>query len=95
VVASRAGGLRFTIDEGVAGLLVKPQSPPALADGLATVLADNALRESMSNAARPSVERYDWSEIASQVIHVYRRLANGHRKHLCAGYDIFQATGSD
>jgi D-inositol-3-phosphate glycosyltransferase len=95
VVASRAGGLRFTIDEGVAGLLVKPQSPTALADGLAAVLTDDALRAKMAANARHSVERYDWPNVASQVMHVYRRLANGHRAHLCAGRDLFEATGSD
>jgi D-inositol-3-phosphate glycosyltransferase len=95
VVASRAGGLRFTIDEGVAGLLVKPQSPAALAKALETVLSDDRLRASMAAAARPSVERYDWPNIARQVIHVYQRLATGHRAHLCAGYSVFEATGSD
>ncbi len=95
VVASRAGGLRFTIDEGLSGLLVKPQSPQALADGLVAVLGNNDLRAAMSQAARPSVERYDWSAIAADVMHVYRRLASGHRAHLCAGRDLFAATGSD
>ncbi|MCA9880253.1 MAG: glycosyltransferase [Thermomicrobiales bacterium] len=95
VVASRAGGLRFTIDEGVSGLLVKPQSPRALADGLTTILTDDRLRAAMSSEARPSVERYDWSAIAADVMHVYRRLASGHRAHLCAGRDLFAATGSD
>ena len=39
----------------------------------------------MAAAARPSVARYDWSYVARQVMHVYRRLAEGHRAHLCAG----------
>ena len=95
VVASRAGGLRFTIDEGETGFLVKPQSPTALAEGITTVLTDDTLRAAMSAAARPSVERWDWSHIAHQMIHVYQRLAAGHRAHLCAGSDIFAATGSD
>ncbi len=95
VVASRAGGLRFTIDEGIAGLLVKPQFPDALAGGLEAILGDDALRAAMASAARPSVERYDWTSIAQQMMHVYRRLAAGHRAHLCASDDIFAATGSD
>jgi D-inositol-3-phosphate glycosyltransferase len=95
VVASRAGGLRFTIDEGRSGLLVKPQSPSALAEGLMTVLGDDALREAMASAARASVMRNDWSNVARQVMHVYDRLAAGHRAHLCAGSSIFEATGSD
>lgn len=95
VVASRAGGLRFTIEEDVSGLLVKPQSASALADGLATLLENDPLRERMAANARRSVERYDWPNIAGQVMHVYRRLANGHRAYLCAGRDVFAATGSD
>ena len=95
VVASRVGGLRFTIDEGATGLLVKPQSPLALAAGIEEILADDALRAAMSAAARPSVARYDWPTVAGQVMHVYRRLASGHRAHLCASDDIFDLTGSD
>ena len=85
VVASRAGGLRFTIDEGATGFLVKPQSPQALADALEKVFGDETLRAAMAAAARPSVARYDWSKVARQVKHVYRRLAEGYRAQLCAG----------
>lgn len=93
VVASRAGGLRFTIDEGVTGLLVRPKSPPGLAAALTTVLEDDELRASMAAAARRSVIRYDWSNIAREVLHVYRCLAAGHRAHLCAGSDVFASAG--
>lgn len=95
VVASRAGGLRFTIDEGLTGYLVKPQSAEALAAGLDAIVTDEALQASMAASARPSVERYDWSNVADQMMHVYRRLAAGHRAHLCASDDLFAATGSD
>jgi D-inositol-3-phosphate glycosyltransferase len=95
VVASRAGGLRFTIDEGATGILVKPQSAPALAAGIEAILTDDRLRAAVAERARPSVERYDWSNIAQQVMHVYRRLAEGHRAHLCSGFDVFAMTGSD
>lgn len=95
VVASRAGGLRFTIDEGATGFLVKPQSAPALASGIEAILTDEGLRGDMSANARRSVERYDWSSIARQVMHVYGRLAEGHRAHFCSGYDVFAMTGSD
>jgi D-inositol-3-phosphate glycosyltransferase len=95
VVASRVGGLRFTIDEGSTGFLVKPQSSQALAGALAQLFGDEQLRAAMSAAARPSVARYDWSYVARQVRHVYGRLAEGHRAQLCAGSDIFEMTGSD
>ncbi len=48
----------------------------------------------MSAAAPPSVARYDWPNIAGQVIHVYSRLAAGHRAHLCAGNDVFAEPGA-
>ena len=89
VVASRAGGLKFTIDEDVSGLLVEPQSGPALAAGLAALLADDDLRARMAAAARPSVERFSWPAVAASVEHVYRRLAAGHRAHLCHEDEIF------
>jgi glycosyltransferase involved in cell wall biosynthesis len=75
--------------------LVKPQSPEALANGLEAVLGNHQLRAKMAANARPSVARYDWTAIAEQVMHVYRRLAAGHRAHLCASDEIFAATGSD
>jgi D-inositol-3-phosphate glycosyltransferase len=95
VVATRVGGLRFTIDEDATGYLVKPQSPEALAGAIETILNDESLRTAMSGASRPSVERYDWPHVARQVTHVYGRLAEGHRAQLCAGYDIYEMTGSD
>ncbi|MFN8594229.1 MAG: glycosyltransferase [Thermomicrobiales bacterium] len=95
VVASRAGGLRFTIDEGVTGLLVRPKSASALATALTAILTDDAMRASMAASARPSVERYDWSNIAREVLHVYQRLAAGHRAHLCADGEIFAMSAGD
>jgi D-inositol-3-phosphate glycosyltransferase len=90
VVASRVGGLRFTIDEGTTGFLVKPQSPEALAGAIETIVTDESLRTAMSGASRASVERYDWPIVAKQVMHVYGRLAAGHRAQLCAGSNIFE-----
>jgi D-inositol-3-phosphate glycosyltransferase len=95
VVASRVGGLRYTIDEDATGYLVKPQSPEALAGAMESILNDASLRAAMSAAARPSVERYAWPNVARLVMHVYRRLAEGYRAQLCAGSDIFELTGSD
>jgi D-inositol-3-phosphate glycosyltransferase len=95
VVASRVGGLRFTIDEGTTGYLVKPQAPETLAGAIETILSDESLGAAMAAASRSSVERYDWPHVARQVMHVYGRLAQGHRAQLCAGYDIFEMTGSD
>lgn len=93
VVASRAGGLRFTIEEDVAGFLVRPKSATDLAARLTEILEDDQLRDAMAKSARASVERYSWPNIARDVMHVYQRLAAGHRAHLCAGTDVFATAG--
>ncbi len=51
VIASDAGGLREQIDHERTGLLVQPDDPPALADALARVADDAALRERLSAGA--------------------------------------------
>jgi D-inositol-3-phosphate glycosyltransferase len=89
VVASRVGGLKFTIEEGNSGLLVPWGDAPALAEALGRVLADDGLRAALAAAARPSVERFSWPAVAASVRHVYQRLANGHRRNLCHEDEIF------
>lgn len=91
VVASRAGGLKFTVDEDVAGLLVRMGSAPDLAAGLAAVLRNDAFRAELAANARASVERFSWPVVASSVLTVYRRLAAGHRADLCDETAIFRA----
>lgn len=91
VVAARVGGLKFTIDEGVSGLLVRMGSASALAEGLGAVLRDDAFRADLAAGARPSVERFSWPAVAASVLTVYRRLAAGHRANLCDETAIFRA----
>ncbi len=90
VVASRVGGLKFTVEEDTSGLLVSWGDAAALADALRRVLTDDALRAELSAAARPSVERFSWPSVAASVRHVYQRLANGHRRDLCHEEEIFR-----
>ncbi|MCC6313888.1 MAG: glycosyltransferase [Thermomicrobiales bacterium] len=89
VVASRVGGLKFTIDEGSAGLLVEMGSGPALADGLAALLYDDARRAAFAARARASVERFAWPTVADSIAHIYQQLANGRRSNLCHERPIF------
>ena len=55
-VATRAGGPREIIEEGVSGLLVPPDDPAALADALGRLLADPALRARLGAGARARYE---------------------------------------
>jgi D-inositol-3-phosphate glycosyltransferase len=89
VVAARAGGLAYTVDEGVSGLLVSPQSPTELAAALRAVLTDEPLRRTLAAGARPSAERFAWPTVAASIKHVYERLAAGYRANLCHEEEIY------
>jgi glycosyltransferase involved in cell wall biosynthesis len=47
VVATRMGGLPELVDDGVDGLLVAPDDPPALAAALERLIADHARAQDM------------------------------------------------
>lgn len=89
VVATRAGGLAFTVEDGVSGLLVPPRNPDALATALAAVLTGDTLRQTLAAGARPTAERFAWPAVAASILHVYQRLAAGYRANLCQEEEIF------
>lgn len=89
VVASRAGGLIFSIDEGVSGLLVTPNDAPGFASAMASILNDPDLANSMGIAARQQAHRFSWNVIAQSMCRVYERLASGQRANLCCGEEIY------
>lgn len=78
VVAARAGGHTEVVRDGVEGLLYTPRDPAALADALATLLADPGRRARLGAAARERV-RHDYT-VAAQVARleaIYREAAAG------------------
>ncbi|MBI3784966.1 MAG: glycosyltransferase family 4 protein [Deltaproteobacteria bacterium] len=63
VVASRLGGLPEVVVDGATGLLVPPESPPALAAAILKLIADPAGAQVMAaNACRRADETFQWSE---------------------------------
>jgi glycosyltransferase involved in cell wall biosynthesis len=58
VVASRVGGIRDVVEEGLNGLLVDPQRPDELAGALERVLSERALVERLASGARGSAGRW-------------------------------------
>ncbi len=74
IVASSVGGLRFSIEDGVSGLLVPHSDPAALSDALHRVLADHGLRSRMQVGARQAAVRYSWQTITSAMLRVYERV---------------------
>ncbi|MGB3327822.1 MAG: glycosyltransferase [Thermomicrobiales bacterium] len=83
VVASRVGGLRFSIEDEVSGLLVSHSQPVALADALARVLRDDALRASLGQNGVVAAERFSWQVVGADIARMYARLASGARSDLC------------
>ncbi len=74
VIASDLGGFREVVDDGGTGLLVPPGDVPALADAMARVLGDDALRSRLSAGALARARAHGWPQIAERVEAVYRRL---------------------
>jgi glycosyltransferase involved in cell wall biosynthesis len=56
VVATSVGGVPEVVHDGVNGLLVPARRPDLLADAIARLQGDHALRAGLASAARPSVE---------------------------------------
>jgi glycosyltransferase involved in cell wall biosynthesis len=64
VVASRLGGLPFTVADGAAGLLCEPGNPDDLARQMAALLDDPGLRRRLGEAGRRRFEeQYSWEVI--------------------------------
>ncbi|MCB0950787.1 MAG: glycosyltransferase family 4 protein [Mycobacterium sp.] len=85
VVASDLDAFRRVLDNGRAGRLVPVDDSSALAAGLIEVLSDDALRERYIGCGAESVQRYDWSVVAMQIMRVYETVAGAGVKVQVAG----------
>jgi glycosyltransferase involved in cell wall biosynthesis len=64
VVASRIGGLPYTVSDGLTGLLFEPGNPWDLAEKITRLLDDAALRRQMGLAGRRRFEQdFMWPEV--------------------------------
>jgi D-inositol-3-phosphate glycosyltransferase len=89
VVASRAGGLIFTIEDGRNGYLAPIGDGSAHGARLLELLDNDRKRAAFGQAAHLSALRFSWTSVASSILHVYERLAEGHRANLCCEDEIF------
>ena len=71
VIASKVGGLAHLIRDGENGFLVPDGDPDALAQRIAALLQDEALREKAGAAAQRFAGDYAWPEIAAQIEALY------------------------
>jgi glycosyltransferase involved in cell wall biosynthesis len=75
VIASRLPALAELLADGRAGLLVPPEDPRALADAIARIRGDTALRADLLAAGRDEVaQRRTWQQVARSYRKLYEQL---------------------
>ncbi|MHC5113692.1 MAG: glycosyltransferase family 4 protein [Planctomycetota bacterium] len=74
IVATDVGGTRLAVEHGENGLVVEPGNPAALAEALASVLADDAFRERLGAASRERSARFTADEMVRSTVALYRDL---------------------
>ena len=72
VVASQTGGLAFLVQDQKTGFTVPVDEPQALADRLATLIREPALRKKMGDQAAEFAKEYAWSKIAKRISDLYQ-----------------------
>ena len=71
IVASGIEGYSSVITHGREGLLVPPKDEDALADALAALLKDAALRRRLGATGEMAVQEYRWERVARRVMDCY------------------------
>jgi glycosyltransferase involved in cell wall biosynthesis len=72
VVAPRAGGIPYLVEDGVTGRVVAPEDPTALADAIAGLLVDPAARRRMgAEGRRRAQSRFRATAVAARTRQVY------------------------
>ena len=71
VVTGDVGDRAAMLDNGRAGILVKPGSADELAEGIISVLSDRACYNSMVERAQAISEQFRWERLAQEFVKVY------------------------
>jgi len=75
IVASDVGSLAYVVRDGVAGTIVEPSNPEALAKACRTVLGDGELADRMGTAGRErAVGEFAWPLLAERYISLFRSI---------------------
>jgi D-inositol-3-phosphate glycosyltransferase len=74
VIASRVGGLQYTVEDEQSGLLFPEGDWRSLSGCIREVVENLRLRQRMVKAALGRVKRYSWPRIARQILSCYRSL---------------------
>lgn len=75
VIASKVGGIKDVIQDGINGLLVSPDNPSEVSDLINKILAQPGSFEPMARNAGQSADRFDWHDrIVPEYGRIYERL---------------------
>lgn len=89
VVASRVGGMKFTVEEGVSGLLVPSGDAQAMANAIGRIIGDRDLRATFQIGARQAAIRFSWHTVSSAMLRLYENLAEGVDEDPCCYGEIY------
>lgn len=92
IVASDIPGYRRVLSHEREGLLVKPKDPAALAEALATLCSNPALRREFGARGREKSLQYDWPIIVSKIEEILHR-ALGEKECQDRSKAVHQSTG--
>jgi phosphatidylinositol alpha-mannosyltransferase len=79
IVCSDIDGFRNVVAHEREALLVPRDDAHSLADALARVLDDDALRAKLGAAGREGAMAYDWRRVSESIFSLYARLLGSHR----------------
>ena len=74
VIASRVGGLQYTIEDGRTGFLIPEGDWRLLAERICEVIENPPLREKLVAAAKEKVKQFSWPTITKKVLSLYESL---------------------
>jgi len=79
VIASRVGGLQYTVEDGRTGFLVPEGDWRLLAGRIREVVENPSLRERLSAGAMAKVRQFGWPTIAQKILSLYASLLKSKR----------------
>jgi len=74
VIASRVGGLQYTVGDGRTGFLIPEGDWRLLAERICEIIENPPLREKLVAAAKEKVKQFGWPTITGKVLSLYHSL---------------------
>jgi D-inositol-3-phosphate glycosyltransferase len=81
VIASRVGGLQYTVEDEESGLLFPEGDWRALSECIREAVEKRHFRERLVRSAQVRVKQYSWARIARKVLSFYHSVQNGAAIH--------------